>query len=244
MEIQRNCHFTLGAIRNPRLMKLDSGGLVLVDREAFEEQILKGFTYPDLKAPKKEQLFTLPGLDEFYMQFLVNQIDNAGTNSLYWSGFKPERPVVALPVLGAVDVYLKSLETYPDLKVHQPLEVKNKSSVYLLIKTKEGKLRVFVSKNKDIAKPYNLFDVLSGNEEAVNLDLMGANVRSENVEEVIDLSNLKPVITRPPKEAIAVLFDVSGSMGSQFFNEPDLKRIGAVKSFFEAFAFRTIAYNL
>ena len=32
-------------------------------------------------------------------------------------------------------------------------------------------------------------------------------------------------------------------MGQSFFNEPDLKRIGAVKSFFEAFAFRTIAYN-
>jgi|JI61114C2RNA_FD_contig_41_3386942_length_1335_multi_2_in_0_out_0_2 hypothetical protein len=32
-------------------------------------------------------------------------------------------------------------------------------------------------------------------------------------------------------------------MGSGFFNEPDLKRIGAVKSFFEAFAYRTIAYN-
>lgn len=33
-------------------------------------------------------------------------------------------------------------------------------------------------------------------------------------------------------------------MGSKFFNEPDLVRIGAVKSFFEAFAYRTIAYNL
>lgn len=32
-------------------------------------------------------------------------------------------------------------------------------------------------------------------------------------------------------------------MGSRFFNEADLKRIGAVKSFFEAFAYRTIAYN-
>ena len=32
-------------------------------------------------------------------------------------------------------------------------------------------------------------------------------------------------------------------MGAGFFNEPDLKRIGAVKSFFEAFAYRTIAYN-
>lgn len=40
-----------------------------------------------------------------------------------------------------------------------------------------------------------------------------------------------------------MLFDISGSMGGGFFNEPDLKRIGAVKSFFEAFAYRTIAYN-
>jgi hypothetical protein len=55
------------------------------------------------------------------------------------------------------------LEEYPELKVHQPLEVKNKSSVYLLLKTKDNKLRVFVSKNKEIAKPYNLFDVLTGN---------------------------------------------------------------------------------
>ena len=61
---------------------------------------------------------------------------------------------------------------------------------------------------------------------------------------MIDVKDMKPVITREPKEAIAILFDVSGSMGTGFFNEPDLKRIGAVKSFFEAFAYRTIAYNL
>jgi hypothetical protein len=40
---------------------------------------------------------------------------------------------------------------------------------------------VFVSKNKDIAKPYNIFDVFTGEETAVNLDLMSANVSSENV---------------------------------------------------------------
>lgn len=57
------------------------------------------------------------------------------------------------------------------------------------------------------------------------------------------MADFKPVITREPKEAIAVLFDISGSMSSKFFNEPDLIRIGAVKSFFEAFAYRTIAYN-
>ena len=47
----------------------------------------------------------------------------------------------------------------------------------------------------------------------MNLDLMSANVSSENVEEVIDKKNFKPIITRNPKEAIAVLFDISKSMG-------------------------------
>lgn len=112
------------------------------------------------------------------MQFLVNQVDNSGTNSLFWSGFKPENIPITVPLQGVVDLYKNTLDTYPELKIHQPLEIKNKSSVYLLLKTKEGKLRVFVSKNKDIAKPSNIFDVLTGNEEAVNLDLMGANVRS------------------------------------------------------------------
>lgn len=98
--------------------------------------------------------------------------------------------------------------------------------------------------NKDITKPHNLFNVFTGEEQAVNLDLMSGNVQSENVEEVINIADFKPVITREPKEAIAILFDVSGSMGTGFFNEPDLRRIGAVKSFFEAFAYRTIAYNL
>lgn len=54
---------------------------------------------------------------------------------------------------------------------------------------------------------------------------------------------MKPVITREPKEAIVVLFDISGSMGDKYFAEKDLKRIGACKLFFEALAYRTIAYS-
>ena len=146
------------------MAKLDDGSLVLVDRQSFEEQILKGFTFPLLKSPKKELLLTFEGLEEFYFQFLVNQVDNAGTNSLFWTGFNPQHPTIVVPAAGAVDQYRQSLENYPELKVHQPLEIKNKSSVYLALKTKEGKLRVFVSKNKDIAKPFNIFDVLTGNE--------------------------------------------------------------------------------
>jgi hypothetical protein len=40
-------------IIKPRLIKLDNAEYVLIDGNAFEEQILKGFTFPLLKAPKK-----------------------------------------------------------------------------------------------------------------------------------------------------------------------------------------------
>ena len=63
------------------------------------------------------------------------------------------------------------------------------------------------------------------------------------MEKVVDCVDIKPIITKDPAEAIVVLLDISGSMGGKFFSEPDLKRIGAVKSFFEAFAYRTMAYN-
>ena len=128
----------------------------------MEEQILKGFTYPLLKAPKKDSLFTLKDLDEFYHHYQSNQIDNPNTNALYWIGFKAEHPSIQLPTAGAVDQFKGKLDSYPNMKVHQPLEIKNKSSTYLLLNTKDNKLKVFVSKNKDIAKPYNIYDVLTG----------------------------------------------------------------------------------
>ena len=66
----------------------------------------------------------------------------------------------------------------------------------MLLKTKEGRFRVYVSKNKDISKPFNLFNPITGDEEAVNLDLMSGAVRTENTEVKINKNDLKPVITR------------------------------------------------
>ena len=128
----------------------------------MEEQIAKGFSYPLLKAPKKNQLFATRDLEEFFFQFQFNQLDNPSTNALYWIGFKDEHPSIALPAYGSIDQYKGKLDAYSDMKVHQPLEIKNKSSTYLLLKTKEGKLRVFVSKNKDISKPFNIYNVFTG----------------------------------------------------------------------------------
>jgi hypothetical protein len=62
VEIQVNCHFTIKPIKIPRFIKIDNGEVVLVDKEQMEEQILKGFTYPLLKAPKRDQLFATKDL--------------------------------------------------------------------------------------------------------------------------------------------------------------------------------------
>lgn len=73
---------------------------------------------------------------------------------------------------------MPKIESYPNLEINNPLQLKSKVHCYLLLKTKEGRLRVYVSKNKDISKPYNLFDPITGKEEAFNLDLMSGAVNT------------------------------------------------------------------
>jgi len=50
-------------------------------------------------------------------------------------------------------------------------------------------------------------------------------------------------VDEEPKEAIVVLFDVSGSMSGSFFADDKLSRMGAVNALFSAFADKTIAYE-
>ena len=51
-----------------------------------------------------------------------------------------------------------------------------------------------------------------------------------------------PRSTRSPEEAIIVLIDISGSMGTTW--DSGVSRLNAVKQLFHAFANRTMAYNL
>ena len=46
-----------------------------------------------------------------------------------------------------------------------------------------------------------------------------------------------------PKEAICVLYDISGSMQTSFFDDQELSRIGAVNSWFSAFADKTMGFE-
>lgn len=81
-------------------------------------------------------------------------------------------------------------------------------------------------------------------DDMVNKQKVGSG-QTPDEDDVFDFtnSNIPVSITRDPEEAIALLFDISGSMDTQFFGEKELKRIGAVKAFFSAFADRTMAYD-
>jgi len=43
---------------------------------------------------------------------------------------------VELPKYESVDKYVGNIDSYPEMKIHMPLEVKNKSSSYLLLRNK------------------------------------------------------------------------------------------------------------
>jgi hypothetical protein len=85
---------------------------------------------------------------------------------VYWIGSEStiDQLPVDLPDLSTVvvDAYLPKVNTYPNLEMNNPLQIKNKAQSYLLLKTQENRVRVYVSKNKDISKPYNIFDPIKG----------------------------------------------------------------------------------
>jgi Mg-chelatase subunit ChlD len=83
-----------------------------------------------------------------------------------------------------------------------------------------------------------LFDCLTNQPIEIDCDDLATEIASQ------EESKHEVVITRTPKEAIAVLLDVSASMGNTFFGDLDTTRIDAVKMYFSSFAERTMAYDL
>ena len=91
----------------------------------------------------------------------MNLIDNPKFNSLFWIGFQKEHPKIELPKMGAIDEYLGHIDA-DNLKIHQPLELKTKTTRKLLLKTKEDKLFVCAGKNKDSVSSAIIFSVFTG----------------------------------------------------------------------------------
>ena len=64
-------------------------------------------------------------------------------------------------------------KAHVELKVYNPLELKNKTDYIYLLVDKSNHEKIYVGKNKDIHTPHSVFDVITGSETAVNFDIMG-----------------------------------------------------------------------
>ena len=119
----------------------------------------------------------------------------------------------------------------------------------LSLKASDNKDCMTFDKNKEL-----VISLGPSNKEPNKVELMNIITRSVLVIDIDDLASAiemrspgqvgQEIITRNPDEAIVVVFDVSGSMGTKFFDDPDFSRLDATKEFFETFTDRNAGFDL
>ncbi|XP_051564280.1 uncharacterized protein LOC127446948 isoform X3 [Myxocyprinus asiaticus] len=128
---------------------------------------------------------------------------------------------------------------YPYLMVTPPLQLKAVGiEGPCLVLLSHEKLGMYIHKDKMTPQHIVVFDPLDGKNITVNVDELANTLRDAR-------EDLTFRVSKPPKEAIVVLFDSSSSMGAECFDEDcKMKRIEAIKQIFDSFANRCMAYNL
>jgi hypothetical protein len=137
--IQNSCALTTKPIKIPVFVKLDNENFVLVDKAEVIEQINKGYTFPEWQKPTKELLLFSEELDFYFDILKLNQVDYTEITTVLPMGshLKPIEFAIPSSKNEASHYGNKITTTYADLKVHQPLEIKSKSTIYLMFKNKE-----------------------------------------------------------------------------------------------------------
>ncbi|XP_048098789.1 uncharacterized protein LOC125294288 isoform X1 [Alosa alosa] len=131
----------------------------------------------------------------------------------------------------------EDLDSYPHLQVTPPLQPLNFFvEAPCLMYLKVDNLGVYAQNSKGGVGVY-IFNCLEGKTEAVELVKLAKQLGDERTDQTVK-------ITRTPKEAIMVLLDTSGSMKEECYSNVDMPKLDAVKQLFDAFANRSMAYDL
>ncbi|XP_073711258.1 uncharacterized protein [Misgurnus anguillicaudatus] len=164
-----------------------------------------------------------------YIEYFYRWTGHDGTTSDSSFNINPEKTFAQMN---------EELSNFPHLTVTPPLQLKaigiEGPCLVMLSHQKQG---VFIFRDKMTPQNMIAFDPTAGKTTTVNIDEL-ANVLRDARED------LTFKVTKPPKEAIVVLFDSSSSMGEECFDKDcAMKRIDAIKEIFGSFANRCMAYN-
>ena len=119
-----------------------------------------------------------------------------------------------------------------------PLSLKNKEFKDCMTYDKNNNLVIFFDLSNKEPNKVELMNVITRNLTVIDIDDLASAIEMKNPTQVG-----QEVITRNPDEAIVVVFDISGSMGTRFFDEPDFTRLDATKEFFETFTDRNAGFD-
>ena len=179
-----------------------------------------------------------------------------------FSGFEAQVWNVKQMVTTEVDLtrewleILSKLSTMPSLGIQPPLAVKEKGTcpVPCMIMRDNGTVCNFIGPSKDNNKPYQGFDLLTGDTFNFDADDLDKKLREENCPELAEFNNEHTTIrntplnlttiTRPINEIveiIMVVLDTSGSMDNIYFANKTKYELAMTG--FEQFCNRTTAYN-
>lgn len=135
----------------------------------------------------------------------------------------------------------KALElkrAYKITKPVPPLSLKNKDFKDCMTYDKNNNIVIFFDLSNKEPNKVELMNVITRNLTVIDIDDLASAIEMKNPTQVG-----QEVITRNPDEAIVVVFDISGSMGTRFFDEPDFTRLDATKEFFETFTDRNAGFD-
>ena len=127
---------------------------------------------------------------------------------------------------------------YKITKPVPPLSLKNKDFKDCMTFDKNNNLVIFFDLSNKEPNKVELMNIITRTLTVIDIDDLASAIEMKNPTQVG-----QEVITRNPDEAIVVVFDISGSMGTRFFDEHDFTRLDATKEFFETFTDRNAGFD-
>ena len=216
-----------------------TGGSDVFERQVVENRLDKQELIPGLSAGREYTTSDFVTDTKLAQMVMACPTEERSVFLLKPSFTSKSLPPPITPVVGS---FIGLGSTIPKcLKIFSALELKNPGRTLPCLTVNTQRMTVVCTGiGKGVNETHYLYDPATGKCDLHNLDVLAAQVTGARQLHRPSFRK-EGTITRTPKEAIVVILDRSGSMGSYMFD--DMSRLDIVKELFKTFADRSMAYN-